>query len=209
MRRINFYTSRGQRYGKVAATSYRENGKIKKRKDGIYLGRVIDEDKCVFYSAQRGLFTYDVETNTFLPADETYVSSLPDDQRKRPRVCLNFGDAYFVHELIRQVGYNQVLDSLPYKNKDTLYAMVLYYILRDKANDHAKLWYEGSISQLLYPKANLTSQRISDFLKSIGKRENVEHFFESHIGWIKSNVCFDPAVLIDSTGLPNSIHLRQ
>ena len=206
MRRINFYTSRGQRYGKVAATSYRENGKIKKRKDGIYLGRVIDEDKCVFYSAQRGLFTYDVETNTFLPADETYVSSLPDDQRKRPRVCLNFGDAYFVHELIRQVGYNQVLDSLPYRNKDTLYAMVLYYILRDKANDHAKLWYEGSISQLLYPKANLTSQRISDFLKSIGKRENVEHFFESHIGWIKSNVCFDPAVLIDSTGLPNSIH---
>lgn len=206
MRKINFYTSRGQRYGKVPATSYRENGKVKKRNDGIYLGRVIDEEKCVFFSAERGLFTYNVETDSYLPADERYVSSLPDDQRKRPRICLDFGDAYFVHELLHSCGYNQVIDSFSYRNKDTLYAMIQYYILCDKANDHAQLWYDGSFGQLLYPKANLTSQRISDFLNSIGKRDNVERFFDAHISWIKNNVCSDPAVLIDSTGLPNNIH---
>ncbi len=84
--------------------------------------------------------------------------------------------------------------------------MVQYYILRDKANDHAGIWYDGSIAQLLFPKANMASQRISDFLKSIGRRDSVERFFEAHIKWIMENVCSDPAILIDSTGMPNSIH---
>ena len=117
MKKINFYTSRGQRYGKIPATSYRENGKVKKRNDGIYLGRVIDEEKCVFFSAERGLFTYDIETDSYLPADEKYVSSLPDDQRKRPRICLDFGNAYLVHELLRSCGFNQVIDSFSYRTK--------------------------------------------------------------------------------------------
>lgn len=206
MRKINYYTSRGQRYAKVPASSYRENGKVKNRNDGIYLGRVIDEEKNVFYSKDRGIFTYDPVTNTFGQADETYVFDTSDDRRKRSKVCLDFGDSYFVHELIRSCGYDSVINSLPYKNKDTLNAMIQYYILQDKANDHASIWYDGSVAQLLYPKANLSSQRISDFLKSIGRRETVEQFFESHINWIKENVCSDPAILIDSTGMPNNIH---
>ena len=65
MRRINFYKSRGQLYAKVPATSYREDGKVKKHNDGIYLGRVIDKAKNVFYSSERGIFTYDPVNNTF------------------------------------------------------------------------------------------------------------------------------------------------
>lgn len=206
MRKINYYKSRGQLYAKVPATSYREDGKVKKRNDGIYLGRVIDEKRHIFCSSERGIFTYDPETNVFGQADEAYVTDIPDDQRKRPKICLDFGDSYFVHELLRSCGYDSVINSLPYRNKDTLNAMVQYYILLDKANDHAGIWYDGSIAQLLYPKANLTSQRISDFLKSIGRRETVEQFFEAHIKWVKENVCADPAILIDSTGMPNSIH---
>lgn len=122
------------------------------------------------------------------------------------KVCLDFGDSYFAHGLIRSCGYDSVIRSFPYKNKDTLNAMIQYYILRDKANDHAGIWYDGSIARLLFPKANLSSQRISDFLKSIGRHESVEQFFEAHIKWIKENVCSDPAILIDSTGMPNNIH---
>lgn len=206
MKNINYYISRGQKYAKIPATSYRENGKVKKRNDGIYLGRVIDETNHVFYSAERGLFTYNPESNTFGAADESYVSNIPDDQRKRPKICLDFGDSYFLHEFVRSCGYDKVIEAFPYKNKDTLHAMIQYYVLRDRANDHAGIWYDGSIAQLLYPKANLTSQRISDFLKSIGKRENVERFFDAHIQWVKEHVCTDPAVLIDSTGMPNNIH---
>ena len=206
MKKISYYQSRGQTYAKVPASSYRENGKVKKRNDGIYLGRVIDKEKNVFYSANRGVFTYDPIENVFGNADETYVSNISEDQRKRPRICLDFGDSYFVHELICSCGYDKVISSLPYRNKDTLNAMIQYYMLRDKANDHAGIWYEGSFARMLFPKANLTSQRISDFLQSIGKRENVERFFEAHIRWVQEFVSRDTAVLIDSTGMPNSIH---
>lgn len=206
MKKISYYQSRGQTYAKVPASSYRENGKVKKRNDGIYLGRVIDKEKNVFYSANRGVFTYDPIENIFGKADEAYVSDISEDQRKRPRICLDFGDSYFVHELVRSCGYDKVISSLPYRNKDTLNAMIQYYMLRDKANDHAGIWYEGSFARMLFPKANLTSQRISDFLQSIGRRENVERFFEAHIRWVQECVSRDTAVLIDSTGMPNSIH---
>ena len=206
MKKISYYKSRGQLYAKVPASSYREDGKVRKRNDGIYLGRVIDREKNVFYSSERGIFTYDPVSNIFGKADESYVSDLPTDQRKRPRICLDFGDSYFVYELILSCGYNEVISSLPYRNKDTLNAMIQYYILRDKANDHASTWYDGSIAQMLFPNANLTSQRISDFLKSMGKREAIESFFEAHIKWIKEHISSDNAILIDSTGMPNSIH---
>lgn len=172
---------------------------MKKRNDAIYLGRVIDEEKHFFYSSDCGIFTYDPVANVFGQADKTYVTDIPDDQRKRPKICLDFRDSYFVHELLRSCGYDSVINSLPYRNKDTLNAMIQYYILQDKANNNAGIWYDRSIVQLLYPKANLTSQRISDFLKSIGRRETVEQFFEAHIKWVKENVCADPAILIDST----------
>lgn len=205
MRKINYYKSRGQLYAKVPASSYRVDGKVKKRDDGIYLGRVINEEKNVFYSSERGIFTYDPDANIFTPADGSYSADIPGDQRKRQKMCLDFGDSYFVHELVCSCGYDSVIRSLPYKNKDTLSAMVQYYILRDKANDHAGIWYDGSIAQLLFPRANMASQRISDFLKSIGRRDSVERFFEAHIKWVRENVCSDPAILIDSTGMPNSI----
>ena len=63
------------------------------------------------------------------------------------------------------------------------------------------------VAKYLYPKANLTSQRISDFLNSIGSMETLLKYFEAHIDWVKKNICNDPAILVDSTGLPNSIHL--
>ena len=206
MRKICFYTSGGQRYAKIPASSYRENGRVKKRQDGLYLGRVIDEENHIFYSSERGVFSYDPETNTFQSIEDDCAISLPEDARKKPKICLDFGDAYLVHELIHAWGYDEVINALPYRNKDTLYAMVQYYILKDQANEYANLWYEGSIAQLLYPNANLSSQRVSDFLNSLGKREAVEQFFDAHIRWVKEHVCSDPAILIDSTGMPNNIH---
>ncbi len=113
MKNINYYTSRGQKYAKIPATSYRENGKVKKRNDGIYLGHVIDETNNVFYSTERDLFTYNPESNTFCSADESYVSNIPDDQRKRPKICLDFGDSYFLHKFVRSCGYDKVIETFP------------------------------------------------------------------------------------------------
>ncbi len=206
MKKINFYFSRGIEYGKIPASSYREGGKVKKRDDGIYLGKVIDKATCTFFNDERGFFTYDPVTGVFGVADETFTSDRVKDQRKRERILLDFGDSFFLNEVIKQMKYDSVIESIPYRNTDTIYALLAYYVLQDKANCHAKTWYEGNFVRMLYPQANLVSQRITTFLESIGQYERVLRFFDAHVGWVNENISDDPAVLIDSTGLPNSIH---
>ncbi len=83
--------------------------------------------------------------------------------------------------------------------------MIQYYLLCNDANDHAKIWYEGNYARIMYPKAKLTSQRITDFLESLGKPESISAYFDARGAWVKG-ICDDPAVLMDSTGLPNNIH---
>ncbi|MDR0372245.1 MAG: transposase [Nitrososphaerota archaeon] len=66
-------------------------------------------------------------------------------------------------------------------------------------------WYNGNYARILYPKANLESQRISDLLTAIGTENSYRAFFKEY-----SNLLIHRKegidVLIDSTGLPNSIH---
>lgn len=201
---INYQFKNGNEYAKVPGTSYRDNGKVRK-KGVIYLGRVIDKEHHIFCNRERGIFSYDPDTGVFGKADETYISDLKSDGRKKQKILLDFGDSFFLDALIRSIGYDTVLNTLPYRNKDTLRAMVQYYLLCNSANDHAKIWYEGSFASILYPKANLTSQRITDFLESLGRPESTSAYFDAHVAWVRS-ICDDPAVLMDSTGLPNSIH---
>lgn len=194
-------------YAKIPGKSVRIDGKV--RKTGVvYLGRVIDLEKGVFCNKERGVYTYDVATGAYGVADPKYLGGLAKDRRKKAKLILDFGDAYVVDEFIKIIGYDQVLDSIGYGNPDTLRAMVAYYIISERANAYAKTWIEGSIASVLYPKADLLSARISDFLEALGKDEIRRAYFQAHIKWIKENVCDDPATLIDSTGLPNDIKMN-
>ena len=60
---------------------------------------------------------------------------------------------------------------------------------------------------MLYPGANLTSQRISDFLSSIGTPEKQMAFQKAYIQFVMTHCEYDKNILIDSSGLPNSVHL--
>jgi hypothetical protein len=66
-------------------------------------------------------------------------------------------------------------------------------------------WWEGSYANILYPKANLTSQRISDFLADIGDEGCFRGFFSKYMPYLGKQVSQGANILIDSTGLPNSI----
>lgn len=203
--KLSYQTRGSNEYAKIPGTSYRDENGVVRKKDVIYLGRVIDREHFIFFNRERGIYSYNPDTGEFGKADETYVSDLKVDGRKKPVIILDFGDSFFVDSLLRSTGYDHVLNSIPYRNKDTLYAMVQYYLLCNSANAHARIWYEGNYASVMYPKANLISQRITDFLESLGKLETVETFFDAHVKWVKS-ICDDPAVLLDSTGLPNNIH---
>lgn len=193
-------------YAKVPGESYREGGHVKKR-DAVYLGRVVDMEHNVFYNKERGVFTFDISTGTYGEADPSYQGNLKNDRRKKPNLILDFGDSYFVDSLIKTMRYDGVLDSIDYKNKDTLWAMVEYYLLSGKANVHANTWYEGSFANILYPDADIHSQRISRLLDALGSEAVRRSYFKAHVRWLKEHVCDDPAIIVDSTGLPNAIKM--
>ena len=83
--------------------------------------------------------------------------------------------------------------------------MVHFKVLESYANNYANNWWEGSYIKLLFPNANLASQRLSEFLKELGDEENQRRFFHKYLQY-KCKNSKHKAVLVDSTGLPNNIH---
>ena len=84
---INYQFKNGNEYAKIPGTSYRDNGKVRK-KGVIYLGRVIDKEHHIFCNRERGIFSYDPDTGVFGKADETYISDLKSDGRKKQKILL-------------------------------------------------------------------------------------------------------------------------
>ena len=61
---INYNIVNGKEYGTVT-TSVRK-GKSVSKGEQIYLGRVVDKENGIFKSRERGLFKYDITTNSYL-----------------------------------------------------------------------------------------------------------------------------------------------
>ena len=198
---IAYDIKNGVEYGK-AVVSQRVNGKV--QKSYINLGRVLDKDKLIFRSRERGVFTFDLGNCSFEKTEESFVPH--SSPNKKEKLILDFGDAFFLDKFIKDDGLLDPINSIGYGNPDTLYAMIDYYILCSMSNCHAAEWWEGSYASILYPKANLTSQRISDFLVSVGDEYSLRRFFNSYIRYVEDASDGTDSILIDSTGLPNSIH---
>ncbi|MPM70396.1 hypothetical protein SDC9_117351 [bioreactor metagenome] len=169
------------------------------------LGRVLDEAAGIYQSRERGVFTFNVETGEYGIPDASFVPNGTRRKNAREKLILNFGDAFVLDEYIGRAGMWDVADSLGYGNPDTLRCMILYYILENRSNQLAQAWHEGSYASVRYPKANLTSQRISDLLSAVGDEGSQRAFFAEYFKLVGSRPGGEK-VIIDSTGLPNSIH---
>ena len=181
------------------------------RKEGQrYLGKVINRDKLIFWTRSDGYYTFnpaDQTIQTIAPENLPTSSYEPDGSRRKPPIVVDFGDSYFLDHLFRDTGYDQVINAIECKNRDTLYAMLHYYILEDAANCHADIWYRHNYASYLYPHANIYSQRISDLLSCLGAAEQKRSFLLKHIEYVLSSTDGEVSVLIDSTGLPNKCSL--
>ncbi len=195
------YSGAGDQYAS-AAMSKRHGSSTSM--EYIYLGKVIDREAGIYKSRERGVFTFDVNTGSFGEVPENFA--FPCVQ-KRKRVSVDFGDSFFLNQFLWQSGMMDVVDQIGYGNSDTLHAMLLFYTLSWLANVDAIHWYEGNVVQLLYPKANMTSQRISDFLAAIGTPEKQMAFQKAYIEYVLTHYSKDKNILIDSSGLPNGIHM--
>ena len=212
---INYKTKGGIEYAMVV-TSVRKGSSVSKMKP-MYLGRVIDKEHAVFKNRERGLFVYDINTNTFSPVPAEYQE--PKVQRKtkypvRPKLVVSFGDIFLLDEFLKSSGLMAAVDAIGYRNADTLRALLAYYILSPLACCHAEDWWELTFAKFLYPKAQMSSQRISDALADIGNEDAKRSFFKEYYRFLeKTDGSKDsgPAdelhdgILIDSSGLPNAI----
>jgi hypothetical protein len=172
-------------------------------KDYTNLGRVLNKERGIYRNRERGVFTYDLATNTYGKSPAEFV---PPAKSRKESLILDFGDVFFLDHFIRAKGVCAAVDAIGYGNPDTLYAMLSYYAVCSAANCHAQSWWEGSYARILYPKANLSSQRISDFLTAIGDEYTQREFFQEYFKMLDRSGTDSENVLIDSTGLPNSIH---
>ena len=197
---IAYDIKRGIEYAKLCVS--KRNGEDV-LKEFTYLGRVLDKERGIYQSRERGVFAYDLSTNTYGKAPVEFV---PPSLSRKELLILDFGDTFFFDHFLRNKGLRVVIDSIKYGNPDTLYAMINYYVVCSMANCHAQSWWEGSYARILYPKANLTSQRISDFLAAIGDEHSQRRFFQEYFKLLGQSGVDMENILIDSTGLPNSVH---
>ena len=184
---INYNTVNGIEYGTLT-TSIRKGRKVGKS-DQVYLGRVIDKERGVFKSRDRGLFIYDLQTNTFCSVPAEYET--PSQQRKtkyprRATLVVSFGDIFLLDEYLRKSGLQKAVDAIGYRNPDTLKALLAFYILTSHANCHAEDWWELTYARYLYPKAQMASQRISEALADIGSEDAKRSFFREYIKFLEA-----------------------
>lgn len=191
----------GTEYAKLC-TSHWKNGKD--RKTYINLGRVIDKEKHIFRNRARGVFSYDIETNTYTPVET--IEKMESNVILSPSLILNFGDVWFIDQFIKTEGLDKVLECIPDDLRDTFSSLVCFYILNHLGLCHAQDWFENSAASILYPDADLRSQRISEQLAALGEEELWRKFFKQYFLYLKTIPGDETKVLIDSTGLPNSIH---
>ena len=201
---IGYDKKNGCEYAQICK-SERINGKVKTTQ--VPLGRVIDKQAGIYRNRARGVFTYDLATDTYGTPDSSVVIPVIKRSNAKEKLILDFGNSFFMSQYITQIGMDPAIDALKYGNHDSVRAMLLYYILCNMANYNAEEWYNGNYVRILYPKANLESQRISDLLSSVGEESSYRAFFKEYTSLLVHRDQKDGEdILIDSTGLPNSIH---
>ena len=153
--------------------------KIKKpRQKTVYLGVVIDKSKKIF---------------------EKRLSLA-----KQEKLILDFGDSYFIKEFFEKVKFSKLIEEVFGDKKNFFLSLINYRLCYPSAMRFSKTWFEGNYAKICYPNTDLSSQRISDFLKLLGDEGLQRRFFKQYIpSYAESN----EGIIIDATSLPNQIHM--
>jgi len=191
--------SNGQEYASLADT-VRNGSKVTQGYLGN-LGRVIDKDVGIFQSRERGLFRYTLEDG-FCDLPASY--SEKQEPVRIERLILDFGDSFFLSRYLEMQIFKDAFNQVLPEQTDTLLSLVFYRILTDKkAYCYADTWWEGNYASLLFPKAKLASQRVSEFLVAAGGEDAQRRFFREYYRLLYGGYGAT-GILIDSSGLPNA-----
>jgi hypothetical protein len=198
---IRSYTRNGTTYAEVR-TSKRVKGQANPKSIPVYLGKVIDIKKGLFENKNLGVFHYNVESGLDICDINTQKSV---SSYREEKSILDFGSSFTLAEFSKSIGFWDLFRKTLPRFEDSLMAMVFFYTEMARSNREAIRWLRGSFSSLLFPCAQLNSQRISELLIRLGDEVVVRDFFSRYL---KADLPRDmkTGILIDSTGLPNAIH---
>lgn len=158
--------------------SYWDSKTQKPKQKTLYLGVVVDKSKKIF------------EKRLSLP--------------KQEKLILDFGDSYFIKEFFEKVKFSKLIEEVFGDKKDFFLSLINYRLCYPSAMRFSKTWFEGNYAKICYPNIDLSSQRISDFLKLLGDENLQRKFFKQYIpSYAESN----EGIIIDATSLPNQIHM--
>ena len=158
--------------------SYWDSKTQKPKQKTLYLGVVVDKSKKIF---------------------EKRLSIA-----KQEKLILDFGDSYFIKEFFEKVKFSKLIEEVFGDKKNFFLSLINYRLCYPSAMRFSKIWFEGNYAKICYPTVDLSSQRISDFLKILGDEDLQRKFFKQYIpGYSESN----EGIIIDATSLPNQIHM--
>ena len=191
--------SNGHEYASLA-DAVRDGSKVSQQYLGN-LGRVIDKGVGIFQSRERGMFRYTLEDG-FSDLPDTYLRKA--GTAKAERLILDFGDSYFLSRYLEQQAFKDAFYQVLPGQEDTLLSLIFYRILTDKkASYYADTWWQGNFASVLFPKAKLASQRVSEFLVDVGDEDVQRRFFQKYFSLLYGGQSAT-GILIDSSGLPNA-----
>ena len=121
--------------------------------------------------------------------------------RKKEKLILNYGDSFALNEYSVKSGIYALVESVFGKLTQAIFALCFFKLLDSAAMQHAETWFDGNYAKIIFPNADLSTQRISDLLKTVGDERFQREFFKRYLERVYSK----NGVIIDSTGLPNDI----
>lgn len=148
--------------------------KKKTEKKNKYLGVVIDKDKGI----------------------------IENKKTKAEKLILDFGDSYLINLVFKKTNVTQILSNLLKEHTDTLFSLIYYKLCYNGAMMYAQTWYDGNYTRLIYKKAEISSQRISDFFTLLGEEKLQREFFKQYFETLSTS---KKGIIIDGTSLPNQI----
>lgn len=159
-------------------TAYWDKELKKSRQHPKYLGVVIDKDAKIF--EKKKTKKYDAE-----------------------KLILDFGDTFILDEFLKKTQIRDVLFKVFGDLTEYLLDLIYYRLCYPSAMMYAKTWYLGSYARFISKDIDLSSQRISEFLKAVGEERLQRDYFKNHISLLAKT---DEGIIIDTTSMPNHIH---
>ena len=191
------YSRKGDKTYARMVTSRRVGGVVVKETSN--LGRVVDRERHVFRSRERGTSAFDPKTGEFGPAPAGDWPAPPE------RLVLDFGDAWALDSLATSEGLWGAPGAASPSDSDEPGCLCLHYALApSQPNCLAGCWWEGSWARVAYPSARLASQRVSELPGRVGDEAAQRRFFDAYLAWVADMADGTARVSVDSTGLPNS-----